>query len=127
MSNPLLSMDGLPPFSKIKPEHVQPAIQQAIDDAKQRIADVLRTTDSLTWDSLIAPLEETDDRLSCIWFFVSYMNSVVNSDELRAAYEACLTLLAEYQTFIKIKRTTCSFNSRSEKRNSCVIGEFGTF
>ena len=100
MSNPLLSMDGLPPFSKIKPEHVQPAIQQAIDDAKQRIADVLRTTDSLTWDSLIAPLEETDDRLSRIWSPVSHMNSVVNSDELRAAYEACLPLLAEYQTFV---------------------------
>ena len=45
MTNPLLAMDGLPPFSKIKPEHVQPAVSQAIADAKQRIADVLTTSE----------------------------------------------------------------------------------
>lgn len=100
MSNPLLSMDGLPPFSKIKPEHVQPAVQQAISDAKQCIADVLRSSDSFTWDNLVAPLEETDDRLGRIWSPVSHMNSVVNNDELRAAYETCLPLLSEYQTFV---------------------------
>ena len=100
MSNPLLSMDGLPPFSKIKPEHVQPAVQQAIGEAKQRIADVLRSSENLTWDSLIAPLEESDDRLSRIWSPISHMNSVVNNDELRTEYEACLPLLSEYQTFV---------------------------
>ena len=41
MTNPLLSMDGLPPFSQIKPEHVKPAIEQAIADCKERIAEVL--------------------------------------------------------------------------------------
>ena len=90
MSNPLLSMDGLPPFNKIKPEHVQPAVQQAIDDAKQRIADVLRTTDSLTWDSLVAPLEETDDRLSLDLVSSPMVDSVVNNINCGAAYEACL-------------------------------------
>jgi len=79
---------------------VQPAVSQAIADAKQRIADVLTTSESFTWDSLIAPLEECDDRLSRIWSPVSHMNSVVNSDELRAAYEACLPMLSEYQTFV---------------------------
>lgn len=100
MTNPLLAMDGLPPFSKIKPEHVKPAVEQAIADAKQRISDVLNTTEPFTWDNLIAPLEECDDRLSRIWSPVGHMNSVVNSDELRAAYESCLPLLSEYQTFV---------------------------
>lgn len=100
MTNPLLAMDGLPPFSKIKPEHVKPAVEQAIADAKQRISEVLNTTEPFTWDNLIAPLEECDDRLSRIWSPVGHMNSVVNSDELRAAYESCLPLLSEYQTFV---------------------------
>ncbi|EGP01819.1 oligopeptidase A, partial [Pasteurella multocida subsp. multocida str. Anand1_goat] len=30
MSNPLLSFEGLPPFSQIKPEHVQPAVENLI-------------------------------------------------------------------------------------------------
>lgn len=100
MSNPLLSMEGLPPFSQIRPEHVVSAIEQAIADCKTRIAAVLRQRDVYTWDNLIAPLEEVNDRLSRIWSPVSHMNSVVNSNELREAHDACLPLLSEYQTFV---------------------------
>ena len=100
MSNPLLSMDGLPPFSQIKPEHVRPAIEQAIADCKARIAEVLKQSEPLTWDSLVAPLEEVDDRLGRIWSPVSHLNSVVNSTELREAHDGCLPLLSEYQTFV---------------------------
>ena len=100
MSNPLLSMDGLPPFSQIKPEHVRPAIEQAIADCKARIAEVLKQSEPLTWDSLVAPLEEVDDRLGRIWSPVSHLNSVVNSTELREAHDGCLPLLSEFQTFV---------------------------
>ncbi len=100
MTNPLLSMDGLPPFSQIKPEHVKPAIEQAIADCKARIAEVLKQTEPQTWDSLVAPLEEVDDRLGRIWSPVSHLNSVVNSNELREAHDSCLPLLSEYQTFV---------------------------
>ncbi len=100
MPNPLLTMDGLPPFSQIQPAHVKPAIEQAIADCKQRIQDVLRQPGPYTWDNLVAPLEETDDRLSRIWSPVSHMNSVVNSDALREAHDGCLPLLSEYHTFV---------------------------
>jgi oligopeptidase A len=100
MPNPLLTMDSLPPFSQIQPEHVKPAVEQAIADCKQRIQDVLRQSGPYTWDNLVAPLEETDDRLSRIWSPVSHMNSVVNSDALREAHDACLPLLSEYHTFV---------------------------
>lgn len=100
MSNPLLSMDGLPPFSQIKPEHVRPVIEQAIADCKARIAEVLKQSEPQTWDSLVAPLEEVDDRLGRIWSPVSHLNSVVNSTELREAHDGCLPLLSEYQTFV---------------------------
>jgi len=93
-------MDGLPPFSQIKPEHVKPAIEQAIADCKARIAEVLKQTEPQTWDSLVAPLEEVDDRLGRIWSPVSHLNSVVNSNELREAHDGCLPLLSEYQTFV---------------------------
>ena len=59
MSNPLLSMDGLPPFSQIQPDHIQPAVAQAIADCKQRIHEVLQGNEPYTWDNLVAPLEET--------------------------------------------------------------------
>ena len=100
MNNPLLTMDSLPPFSQIQPEQVQAAVTQAIADCKQKISDVLAQRDSHTWDSLIAPLEEVNDRLARVWSPVSHLNSVLNSEALRAAHDACLPLLSEFQTYV---------------------------
>ncbi|MBO1519930.1 oligopeptidase A [Oceanisphaera pacifica] len=100
MTNPLLTMDGLPPFSQIKPEHVKPAIEHAIADCKKRVASVLDHDENFTWDNLVAPLEEVGDRLSRIWSPVSHLNGVLNSEELRQAYEECLPMLSEYSTWM---------------------------
>ncbi|ATL97917.1 oligopeptidase A [Aeromonas sp. CA23] len=100
MNNPLLTMDSLPPFSQIQPDQVQAAVTQAIADCKQKISDVLAQRDPHTWDSLIAPLEEVNDRLARVWSPVSHLNSVLNSETLRAAHDACLPLLSEFQTYV---------------------------
>ena len=98
MSNPLLEMTGLPPFDQIKPEHVEPAIDTLLAEARELVQDVLHKHDHYTWDNLIVPLEEMDDRIGRAWSPVSHMNSVVNSDALRDAYNACLPKLSEYST-----------------------------
>ena len=100
MTNPLLTMDSLPPFSQIQPDQVQPAVTQAIADCTQKLEDVLAQRDPHTWDSLIAPLEEVNDRLSRVWSPVSHLNAVLNSEALRAAHDACLPLLSEFQTYV---------------------------
>ncbi|MFV0574592.1 MAG: oligopeptidase A [Vibrio sp.] len=99
MSNPLLTFTDLPPFSQIKPEHVQPAIEQAIADCRAQVEKVLES-DSYNWATICEPLTETDDRLSRIWSPISHLNSVKNSAELREVYEACLPLLSEYGTWV---------------------------
>ncbi len=53
-----------------------------------------------TWDNLVQPLAEADDRLSRIFSPVSHLNSVKNSPELREAYEQTLPLLSEYSTWV---------------------------
>jgi len=98
-NNPLIGLEGLPPFSKIKPAHVVPALKAAIAECRAKIDEVLATK-SYTWNDLVLPLEEADDKLSRLFSPVSHMNSVVNSDELREAYEQCLPLLSEYSTFV---------------------------
>ncbi|MCG7535174.1 oligopeptidase A [Pseudoalteromonas sp. OOF1S-7] len=99
MTNPLIGMEGLPPFSKIKPEHVVEALKQAIEQCRNTIDEVLKN-DSYSWENLVLPLEEVDDRLSRMWSPVSHMHSVVNSDALRQAYDACLPLISEYSTYV---------------------------
>ena len=97
MTNPLLSMRGLPPFAAIRPEHVEPAIDQILAD-NRAIARLLEERQTYTWDNLIAPLDELSDRLRRAWSPVGHLNAVVNSPELRAAYNACLPKLSDYAT-----------------------------
>jgi oligopeptidase A len=99
MSNPLLIASDLPSFSQIKPEHIKPAVEQAITECKKVIATVLEEK-TFTWANLVMPTDEADDTLTKLWSPVSHMNSVINSDELRDAYESCLPLLSEYGTFV---------------------------
>jgi oligopeptidase A len=98
MNNPLLELDGLPPFSKIMPEHVEPAIDQLLAECRSGVQSLLAGNSDYTWDNLVDPLEALDDRLSRAWSPVSHMNAVVNSEALRAAYNACLPKLSEYAT-----------------------------
>ncbi|WP_440876910.1 oligopeptidase A [Thalassotalea sp. PLHSN55] len=100
MSNPLLSSFTLPPFSQIKPEHVKPAVEQAIANCKKVIDEVLSQNTTFTWQNLVESIDQVDDVLGKLWSPVSHMNSVVSSDELREAYESCLPLLSEYGTFV---------------------------
>ena len=98
MSNPLLTMSGLPPFAQIKPEHVEPAIDSLLAENRHAVEQLLSETKEYTWDNLVQPLEDMDDRLSRVWSPVSHMNSVMNSEALRDAYNACLPKLSEYGT-----------------------------
>jgi len=99
MTNPLTDLSGLPQFSAIKPKHIQPAIEKAIEACKTIITEVLNR-DKYNWDNLVAPIEEIDDELSRQWSPVSHMNSVVSNDELREAHDACLPALSEYGTWV---------------------------
>ena len=96
--NPLLEMTGLPPFQHIKPEHVEPALEALIKHNREQLDSLLKNNANYTWENLIEPLEDMDDRLGRMWSPVSHMNSVVNSDELRDAYNNCLPMLSEYST-----------------------------
>jgi len=97
-ANPLLSMDGLPPFSQIRPEHVEPAIDHLLADNRQRIETLLDGLDTPTWETLVAPIEEWEDRLSRVWSPVGHLNAVMNNEALRSAYNACLPKLSDYAT-----------------------------
>ncbi|WP_305841272.1 oligopeptidase A [Photobacterium leiognathi] len=100
MSNPLLMMTDLPPFAHIKPEHIKPAVEKAIADCRENVESVLMEMAEPTWETICAPLAETDDRLSRIWSPVGHLNGVKNSPELREAYESCLPLLSDYSTWL---------------------------
>ncbi|MCQ4270508.1 oligopeptidase A [Pseudomonas kuykendallii] len=96
--NPLLQSFDLPPYSAIKPEHVEPAVDAILADNRAAIAALLDTPSAPSWSSLVLALDELGARLGQAWSPVSHLNAVCNSAELRSAYEACLPKLSEYYT-----------------------------
>ena len=98
--NPLLNIETLPQFSSIKPEHVEPAIDQLLAENRDLMKKLLDANQEYTWENLIAPLDEAANRLERSWSPVRHLNSVMNSPELREAYNSCLPKLSEYHTEI---------------------------
>lgn len=97
-SNPLIDYPGLPPFSAIKPEQVEPAVDALIESGRARIKALLADGGPWTWASLVQALDEEDDRLSKAFGPVGHLNAVAQNEALRNAYNACLPKLSEYGT-----------------------------
>src|SRR5215469_4983880 len=89
-SNPLLDFSVLPRFSEIAPEHVAPAIDALIGEARATIEQVASVAADPTWESFVQPLADVEDRLERAWGQVSHLNAVVNTPSLREAYNAAL-------------------------------------
>lgn len=98
MNNPLLEMQDLPDFEAIRPEHVEPAIGRILTDNRAAIETRISQGAPFTWENFVTLMEALEDRLDRAWSPVSHLNAVVNTPELRAAYEACLPKMSDYTT-----------------------------
>lgn len=96
-NNPLLTRTELPNFSQIKPEHVEPAIEQLLKTNQEKVQQIL-SQKTMSWDSLILPLQEIDNQLAEAWSPVRHLNSVMNNEALRTAHDNCLGKISEYYT-----------------------------
>ncbi|WP_013325021.1 M3 family metallopeptidase [Gloeothece verrucosa] len=84
--NPLLIGQGLPPFDKIKPEHIVPGITQLIGELDTELSN-LEANLTPTWEGLVEPLTRIGERISWSWGIVGHLMGVKNSPELREAYQ----------------------------------------
>lgn len=98
MKNPMLNQGALPHFSCIQPAQIAPTLRSIIDQNRATLKELLNKSTEYTWDNLLAPIEEMNDRLGKMWAPVSHLHSVAETEELRAAYNDCLPMLTEYGT-----------------------------
>lgn len=86
-SNPLLSTSGLPRFDAIQAEHVVPGIREMLADAEKQLSTLEGSSIPETWDGLFGPLETISRLFERSWGAVGHLFGVLNTPELRAAYE----------------------------------------
>ncbi|MBT5951815.1 MAG: oligopeptidase A [Methylococcales bacterium] len=116
MNNPLLTSATLPPFSEIKPSHIEPAIDHLLEECRAIVKITTQITEPFSWENLVNPIEKTEDRLNKAWSPVSHINSVVNNNDIREAYNACLPKLSQYST--EMGQNKALYNAYSEISNS---------
>jgi oligopeptidase A len=96
--NPLLDFSGLPRFAAIAPEHVTPAIDLLVGEARATMDAVATDAGPATWDTVAEPLADALDRLERAWRAVHHLNAVVSTPALRDAYHANLPKITAFHT-----------------------------
>src|SRR5688572_5383992 len=92
-------LDGtrLPSFDRFRAGDVETTIRELLQRNRGEVA-TLESQPHPTFANTVLPLEQLSHRLSRTWSPISHLNGVLNSDELRASYNACLPLLSNYWT-----------------------------
>ncbi len=135
--NPLLNFTGLPRFAEIKPEHVASATAQLLAENRTLIVHLLADTAQPTWHNFIVPMEDANERLTRAWGPVGHLNAVMNSTELREAYNATLPIITQYYAELgqnlalfkkfKLLRNSPEYTGLSAARKKIIENELRDF
>ena len=97
-TNPLLDFSDLPRFDAFAPEFVTPAIDSLLAECREVVARLEASTDTVSWTNFVEPLEQATEKLGRAWGVVGHLNAVVDTPELRAAYNENQPKVTEFWT-----------------------------
>ena len=98
MSNPLLSNNLHPDYPSIQADHIEPAIEALLNQAKTSLNNISNQDFTLGWDAIMTPLDEALDALSRCWGLVGHLNAVMDEPKWRAAFNKMLPKVTNFYT-----------------------------
>ncbi|MCJ9708191.1 oligopeptidase A, partial [Bordetella hinzii] len=99
--NPLLApVADLVDYAAVKPEHIVPAIDELLVLARQAVEAAADPARPATWEAVVEPLDTQSERLWRAWSVAGHLNAVVNTPELREAYNTALPKVTEFSTWV---------------------------
>ncbi|MCY1205333.1 Oligopeptidase A [compost metagenome] len=99
--NPLLApVSDLVDYAAVKPGHIVPAVEELLGVARQAVDLAAAPALAPTWEAVVEPLDTASERLWRAWSVAGHLNAVVNTPELREAYNAALPLVTEFSTWV---------------------------
>lgn len=103
-SHPFLSQDFHIAWSRLVPETVEADIRKALEGAQERLDALCGEFDpaALNFENTLLALEAATEELSMAWGRVSHLDSVRNSEALRAAHNAMLPEVTQFYSRIPL-------------------------
>jgi len=99
--NPLLApVSELVDYAAVKPAHIVPAVEELLGIARKAVDQAADPALAPTWEAVVEPLDTASERLWRAWSVAGHLNAVVNTPELREAYNAALPLVTEFSTWV---------------------------
>ena len=101
--HPFLADAFLFDWSSLKPEHVEPDVREALRRARANVDGFKQTKGvDLTYAKVLLGFEATTKDLSRSWGLVSHLDSVLNSPDLRKAYNAMMPEVTAFFTSLTL-------------------------
>jgi oligopeptidase A len=96
--NPLLNTSHPPAFERIRPEHVGPAVQVLLGHADEALRRATSDEVAPAYEALSSVLDVANERLERSWGIVGHLKAVLNTPELRAAFNEALPGVTAFHT-----------------------------
>ncbi len=101
-SSPLLALSARIPFDAIEAEHVEPAIEALLDDARQALDRIVGEPGPRTFANTLGALDAATEALDAAMTVVGHLESVATSPALRRAYNAVQPPVAAFYAGIPL-------------------------
>ena len=115
-TNPLLQLDGLIDYAAVRPEHVAPAVDAQLARVNAALEHAADPATPATWDAVVDPLEAAANDFGRTWGVIAHLQSVVDTPELRAAYNEALPKVSE--CFIRLSQNEALYGKYKAMRES---------
>jgi oligopeptidase A len=98
--NPLVEINFRIPFDQIRAEHVEPGINQLLEEAGARQRALAESTGERTFENTLLALEDMTEKLDYAMSVVRHLEGVTTYPELRAAYNVVQPKVSLFYTNI---------------------------
>lgn len=103
MINPFLDPTFAPDWQKMTAEHIEPAITQSIEEAKNSLEEIKNQAPEVaTYKSAFQALDDATEALYRAWGRVNHLDSVSNNDDQREALNKMLPIVTEFSSGIPL-------------------------
>lgn len=124
MNNPLLHPTDPFDFAAVSAEHVAPALEYRLAQARDALRKIAQNTAPVSWDNTVAALDDAVEALESNWSAIQHLRAVCDTPALREAVNAWLPAVTDFYTWlgqhVGLYERLCALEARAAEEPSLL-------